>query len=164
MAQVTNIEVRFLRRMQIQEYSPAEAEISYSIQLDEGDDAQQVGLKSILECKSTVLHVLTGKDTGKTGEPKKASVKKRETAKSQVSSDIPDETPSSDNQNPDAPEAPPTIPTTQRDIQQLITQLRKDRKVSVEDVKNLLEEFGVKRTSELPESEYANFTNRLLNI
>ncbi len=65
MAQVYDVKVRFMRRMQIREYEPAESEVSISAQMGEDDDdLMTIGQELLSNARDLVKSALTGKTTG----------------------------------------------------------------------------------------------------
>jgi hypothetical protein len=63
---VTDIKVRYTRKIQPAEYSPIEAEVSMTAQLAEGDNANEVATRLISDAKAAVFTALGAKSTGTT--------------------------------------------------------------------------------------------------
>ena len=183
MAQVTAVEVRYLRRVQLREFEPGEAEISYTIQVDDGDDASQVGTKYMLECKSIVNHALIGKvvkeesssvedvseqteqsskeKTKKTRIKKEAKVKKipQESdipEESDIPNDVEDDLPADEDSSKDDSENQ----LSSNDLQKKITAFRK-KGVAVAKIKDAMAKFGASRTTEIPVENYEEFISIL---
>ena len=66
MANVYDVKIRFMRRLQIREYEPAESEITISAQLSDDDDYKDVAQGLLLDARELVKSALTGKPVGKT--------------------------------------------------------------------------------------------------
>jgi hypothetical protein len=63
---VTEITARFMRRIQIKDYEPAEAEISLKAHLEDGEDFVAAGTTLILQSREIALTGLRGKTAGET--------------------------------------------------------------------------------------------------
>lgn len=63
---VTEITARFMRRVQIKDYEPAEAEISLKAHLDDDEDFRTAGNELILQAREIALTGLRGKTAGET--------------------------------------------------------------------------------------------------
>lgn len=60
---VTNATVRFMRKVQVRDYEPIEAELSFQVQSDEGEDVgnlETVFTDYLATAKAAVMNVLTG--------------------------------------------------------------------------------------------------------
>lgn len=103
MVNVYDVKVRFMRRMQVREYEPAESEITLSAQLSENDDYKSVTQKLILDARDLVKSGLMGKAAGKTEtEVTKTKTPAVDNSASEIPGDeIPDdEIPSDDGPTP----------------------------------------------------------------
>jgi hypothetical protein len=99
MAQVYDISVRFMRRVQIREYEPSEVEVILKAQLSEDDDSATVGGELMAEAKETVRLGLTAKggkteakvEVEKKAEPKKETAAEKKLAKKAATKKAADE-------------------------------------------------------------------------
>ena len=64
MPTVSEITVRFMRRVQVKDYEPAEAEVSLRAHIDENEDSSKAGNDLILEAREMVKVGLSGKTKG----------------------------------------------------------------------------------------------------
>ena len=61
MAQVYDVKVRYMRRIQMREYEPAESEVTVSAQLSDNENFMSVGQELILNARALVKSAITGK-------------------------------------------------------------------------------------------------------
>lgn len=96
MVEVYDIKVRYMRRIQVREYEPAEAEVTISAQIGEDEDHNDVTTKLMGDAREAVKSGLTGKapDTNKSksiqSQVKETKKKNKDTPK-KVKTEIPDD-------------------------------------------------------------------------
>jgi len=123
MVNVYDVKVRFMRRMQVREYEPAESEITFSAQLAEDDDYKVVSEKLILDARELVKSALTGKPVGKT------ETKTTKTAAAKKANSV-TEIPEDDNSVSEIPGEDETAATSPAEIKKALA--AEKRKVAAE--------------------------------
>ena len=123
MVNVYDVKVRFMRRMQVREYEPAESEITFSAQLAEDDDYKVVSEKLILDARELVKSALTGKPVGKT------ETKTTKTAAAKKSNSV-TEIPEDDNSVSEIPGEDETVAISPAEVKKALA--AEKRKVAAE--------------------------------
>ena len=163
--QVYEITVRRMRRAQVRDYEPTEAEFSLKAQLGEDDDFEQCGRELMSTARDLVyesiglkIPVATTVKDEVVEKSKKESPKtktKAKPAKKAVESDIPDDIPGDDDipddipGDDDIPDEELTLAQKQSAIQDLVSSLVSGRKLTTAKAKAMFKPFGVVRAADL---------------
>lgn len=175
MANVFEIQARFMRRVQVKEYEPMEAEISIKVQLEGGEDEQAAIEDAAFRARETVIQVLKG-ERGAVSEPavqkapaaepveepaaseEKPAPKKRGRPKKKVEPAPVEETPVEEAPAEEAKTAEDLPVPSPQEIQTELTKLIAGGQIKSADVKKILtKEFGGERIPKLSEEQRGRF-------
>jgi outer membrane biosynthesis protein TonB len=177
--QVFEATISFARSRQPREYENARAEISYKVQIEDGEDFQACTAQVLGAAQSTVYEALGMQAQAKRVEttpatqpapkqekaPDKPAPKKEEPAQPSAAdmSDVADEEPAKEPE-PELPEADTSevAEVSDRDLTSAASKASKNH--GAQKVKDLMKEFGVARLGELSQDKRPDFVSRLENL
>lgn len=169
---ITSITARFKRSRQPAPYEIAEAEVSLTAMLDEGEDATGKG-EGLLDDAAAAVYARLGLTNPKTGAAPAGEAKKAAPKKSRGRPKKTDDAPAPEVEA--APEFDPLAdmggePETQAEPKKITDKDLQDacsaraRVAGVAKVKGLLTEFGVARSTEMPADQRQAFLDQLAEL